>query len=378
MGRARLTEVAALNVTRAAALGAVLATVHTTLNLRRLRVPPVDPPPVEERVSILLPLRNEAHRVLPCLEALLRQDGLVQAEILILDDGSTDETVEVVTAATAGDPRVRVIAGADLPDGWLGKPYACSQLAGAASGTALVFVDADVVLADGAVAATITLMRTSGLHMVCPYPRQVAETAAERLIQPLLQWSWLTFLPLGFAESSAQPTLVAANGQLLACDAAAYRAAGGHGSVAQAVLEDVELAKTFKRSGFTATVADGTHLATCRMYESWPQVRDGYSKSLWAAFGSPAGAVLMSALLSSLYVLPPAALVSGRGQVRFAGLVGTAAAITGRAMVARRVGGRVWPDSAAHPVSVAALIGLTARSVHQRRRGQLAWKGRAL
>ena len=363
---------------RAAAAGAVAATAHTALNLRVLRTPSAEPPPVDEPVSLLLPVRDEAHHVGACLAALLAQDALSDLEILVLDDGSTDGTTDVVRAVAGSDPRVRLLAGEDLPAGWLGKPHACAQLAEAARGEVLVFVDADVVLERHAVAATVDVLRTAGLDLVCPYPRQLAGTVGERVVQPLLQWSWLTFLPLALAESSPRPSLVAANGQLLACDAVAYRAVGGHASVRSDVLEDVALARAFKVHGLRALVVDGTNLATCRMYGSWPELRAGYTKSLWSAFGSPAGAAAVAAALLFLYVVPPVAALAGRGPVRRAGLLGTAAGIAGRVLVARRVGGRVWPDSLAHPISVAAVVGLTAESVVRRRNGRLVWKGRPL
>ena len=155
----------------------------------------------------------------------------------------------------------------------------------------LVFLDADVVLAPQAVAATVQLLRAAGLDLASPYPRQLAETWSERLVQPLLQWSWLTLLPLRRAESSPRPSLAAANGQLLAVDAEAYRRVGGHAAVRAEVLDDVALRPRAQgRAAARGGVVDGTWLATCRMYEGWPTLRAGYTKSAWAAFGSPAGA----------------------------------------------------------------------------------------
>ena len=205
-----------------------------------------------------------------------------------------------------------------------------------------------------------------------PYPRQLAETVGERLVQPLLQWSWLTTLPLRLAERSPRPSLTAANGQLLVVDAAAYSRAGGHEAVRHEVLEDIALLRTLKSRGGHGTVTDGTALATCRMYDGWASLRDGYSKSLWAAFGSPAGAVAGLGLLATAYVVPPVAALRGCR----VGLTGYAAAVLGRVVVARRMGGRVWPDTLAHPASVLALGALTGRSLLLHRRGALRWKGR--
>lgn len=356
----------------AGSVGAGALSAHTAVNARLLRTPPHDPPPVAERVSVLLPLRDEAGRVEPCLRSVLAQTGVPDLEVVVLDDGSTDGTADVVRRVVGDDPRVTLLSGGDLPLGWLGKPWACQRLVDAATGAVLVLVDADVVLAPHAVAATVALLRWSGLDLVCPYPRQVTGTVAERLVQPLLQWSWLATLPLRAAERSPRESLVAANGQLLAVDAEALARAGGYGAVRGEVLDDIALLRAVKRSGGRGVVVDGTDVATCRMYEGWSEVRDGYSKSLWSAFGSPAGAVGTVGFLGLCFVVPPVAAVLGSR----VGLLGYAAGVAGRVVAARRTGGRFWPDALAHPVSVAVFAGLTARSWRLRRRGELSWKGR--
>jgi hypothetical protein len=360
----------------AASAGAAALTAHTAWNLRALRVPPADPPPPRRAVSVLLPLRDEADRVGPCLAGLLAQDDGGRVEYVVLDDGSTDGTGSLVRGLVGGDPRFAVVDGVDRPAGWLGKPWACAQLAAAADPAAevLVFVDADVVLAPQAVAATAALLDETGLDLVSPYPRQLAQTPAERLVQPLLQWSWLTTLPLAAAERSPRASLTAANGQLLAVRRDAYERAGGHGAVRAEVLDDVALLRAVKRSGGRGVVVDGTSLATCRMYDGWADLRAGYTKSLWSAFGSPAGAAAAIGALSVLYLLPAGAALRGSR----VGAAGYAAGVLGRALVARRVGGRVWPDSLAHPASIAALGWLTAASWRGKRSGSLSWKGRPI
>jgi len=358
----------------AGSLGAAFGTAHTAWNLRRLRVPPLTPAEVTEPVSVLLPVRDEAHQVEACLRSLLAATGLASLEILVLDDGSSDGTAAVVRRVAGADPRLRLLAGAPPPAGWLGKPFACHRLATAATGSIYVFIDADVVLEPEAVVRTVALLRDAGLDLVCPYPRQVTGSVTERLVQPLLQWSWLTFLPLRLAERSARPSLAAANGQLLAVDAAAYRRAGGHAAVRAEVLEDIALVRRLKAAGGRGGVADGTGLARCRMYAGWPELRDGYGKSLWAAFGSPAGAAGVLGVLGLLYVLPPAAALAGSR----VGLAGYAAGVVGRVLTARRTGGQAIPDALAHPASVLTLGWLTATSIRRAKAGTLAWKGRPL
>ena len=328
-------------------------------------------------MSVLLPLRDEAHRVEPALRALLRALDHCRADttLTVLDDESTDGTADLVRRVAGQDPRVTVVEGTPRPPGWLGKPWACAQLAElAVDSSVLVFVDADVVVEPHAVAACVQQLRETGLSLVSPYPRQVAITLAERLIQPLLQWSWLTTLPLRIAERSPRPSLAAANGQLLAVDAGAYRAAGGHAAVRGEVLDDLALLRAVKAAGGTGGVTDGTHLATCRMYDDWASLREGYTKSLWSAFGSPPASAAALGSLSLIYGWPVFAAVGGSP----IGAIGYAAGVLGRVAVARRTGGRAMPDSLAHPVSIGLLAWLTAQSWRGRRRRTLTWKGRQL
>lgn len=362
-------------LTLAGSVGSAALTAHTVANLRALRVPSLDPPLATERVSVLLPVRDEVSQIADCLAAVLDQIAVPDLEILVLDDGSTDGTADAVRTAAGDDPRVRVLTGGSPPPGWLGKPYACAQLAEAATGSVLVFLDADVRLAPQAVAASVALLRDAGLDLVSPYPRQIAESMGERLVQPLLQWSWLTTLPLRVAERTPRPSLSAANGQLLVVDAGAYRRSGGHEAVRGEVLDDIALLKAVKRAGGTGGVVDGTGVAVCRMYTDWTSLREGYTKSLWSAFGgSPAGAAAVGSALCVLYVVPPVAALGGSP----VGLAGYGAAVAGRYLIAERTGGRSLPDALFHPASVLTALWLTAQSWRGRRRGTLTWKGRRL
>jgi glycosyltransferase involved in cell wall biosynthesis len=338
-------------------------TVHTAVNALLLRRPPRGAT-VTEKVAVLLPARDEAERIEPCLRALLAQRGVPDLRVIVLDDGSTDGTAGVAEALGA-----TVVTGEPLPPGWLGKPHACQRLADLApDATALAFVDADVVLAPDAVAGAVSELRAGGFGLLSVYPMMVAKTAGERLVQPLLQWSWLTFLPLRAMERSPRPSLAAAGGQFLVADRAAYARAGGHAAVRDQVVEDVALARAVKRSGGRIALADGSRVATCRMYRSWRELDAGYTKSLWTI--SPAVVLL----LFILYALPPALAP----MAPMAGLAGYVLGVAGRVVAARATGGRVWPDALAHPISVVLFGWLALRSVYLRRRGRLAWRGRVI
>jgi hypothetical protein len=356
--------------------GASLAcagTVHQLVNLRLLRRPPDDPPAVTASVSILVPARDEAHRIAPTIESLLAQRGLFDVEIVVLDDGSTDGTADVVRETAGPTSNVTVLTGVEPPPGWLGKPHACAQLAAAARGEILVYVDADVVLAPHAVAAAVAVLRgPRPLDLLSPWPRQVTAGVAGRLIQPLLAWSWLTTLPLRLAERSRRPSMAAANGQFLVVEADALSRAGGWASVAGAVLDDISLARAVRVSGGRTGLADGSRLATCRMYATGRELRDGYRKSLWAAFGSPLGALAVGTMLAVVYVVPAAAALTGSR----AGALGYAAAVAGRALATPWAGRH--RDAVAHPVSVLTLLALLASSWIGQIRGTLQWKGRRI
>lgn len=362
-------------IARAGAAAAVAGAAHSALNARLLRTAPATEGSAagggRRRVSVLIPARDEEARIGACLDAVRAQPGV--DEVLVLDDQSRDRTAELIAGYS---PMATLIRGDGPPPGWLGKPAACAALAAAADprSDVLVFLDADVVLRPNAVLRAVALLDGLDLDIVCPYPQQAAGTPLERLVQPLLQWSWLTFLPLRAAERSARPSLGAANGQFLVVRAQTYRRAGGHGAVRGAVLEDMELLRAIKAVGGRGGVVDGSDLARCRMYDDAQGLIDGYAKSLWAAFGSRRGAIATMSALAIAYIVPPVAMLFGSR----AGAAGYLAAAAGRAICALRTGGRAWPDAAAHPASIVAVIGLTATSFRRHRRGALAWRGRPI
>ena len=365
-------------VTTLGALAAVGIAVHTAINLGRLRKPNAQVPPVDETVSVLIPARNEEHVIAQAITSVLAQVGVANMEVLVLDDNSTDATAAIVAAVQ--DARVRLIASAaEPPADWLGKPWACARLAQQSTGDVLVFIDADVRLAPDAIRASVRALRANAFDLVSPYPRQLASNWLARLTQPLVSWSWCALLPLGWAEQSRRASLAAANGQFLVRDADAYRKAGGHRQVADEVLEDVALMRAFKSADLRTCTMDGSELASCEMYDGVDETINGYAKSLWAAFGSPLGAIGVNAALFVVYIAPALAAVGSRSaRLRAVGAMGYVAGVLSRSMVARRMGTRVWPDSALHPASVAAFMAINAESWRRHRMGTSIWKGRTL
>jgi hypothetical protein len=365
-----------VRVVRALSAVAVLGAVHAAVNTALRRRPPANLPTVDRPVTVVLPVRDEESAVGASLAGVLAQHGVGSLRVVVVDDGSTDGTADVVRSVA--DERVRLVTAPPLPAGWLGKPFACAVGAAAVDavlGELLVFVDADVRLAADAVAAAAAVLDAHGLDLVSPWPRPVTGTAAERLVQPLAPWLWATTLPLRLAERSPRPSRAAANGQFLVVTRAAYERAGGHAAVRDQVIEDVALLRAVKRAGGRGVPVEGHRLASCRMYDGWPALREGYAKSLWASVGgSPAASATAAAVLTAVYVVPALAALRGSR----AGLIGYAAGVAGRAVVAARTGGRAWPDALAHPVSVLLFDVLMAASLRGHRRGMLRWRGRSI
>lgn len=233
-------------------------------------------------MSLLVPARDEAHRLPATLPGLCAQDA---TEILILNDQSTDATAALVRAAAAADPRVRLLDGTPPPRGWTGKNWACHKLAAAAGGDVLVFCDADVRLAPGALAACWRQMCAQHADVFSVFPRQRTGSVGERLLVPLIDEVLLAFLPHPLLRLPA-PGAATANGQLLMFRRASYQAVGGHRAVAGDLAEDVALARRARRLGLRLGLALGGGLASTRMYRGYRESVAGFGKNLRAAHGN--------------------------------------------------------------------------------------------
>ena len=311
-----------------------------------------------ESIDILIPLRNEEANVIPLLESLKTAPG----HIYVLDDSSTDKTLELLKNSR---PQITILNGKELPPGWLGKNFACHQLAVASSGDYLVFLDADVRLESGAIESSIEYMERRNWSYISPYPRQIARGILGHLIQPLLQWSWFSSVPFLIAYRFPNKSMAVANGQFLIIKRDAYLKSGGHKEIKDEVIDDIELARLLISRGFIGGVVDGSRIATCTMYENSRQLVDGYSKSLWRAFGSIWGTLIATVLLlTTAYPF-------------FKAWDWALLIFISRFMVAFKVRGKLI-DSLFHPFSIFALIYLISRSNLLHWQGKLQWKDRRL
>jgi glycosyltransferase involved in cell wall biosynthesis len=354
------------------ALLIVVMLVIAVFNFFTLRVVSnADSAPIDQSISILIPMRNEAENVIELIALLKAQTNLNDFEIIALDDSSSDNTKGLLLGLD--QENLKVISGAALEEGWLGKNYACYQLAKAARGEYLVFLDADVRLNPRAIANTISSMRAWNWDFISAYPRQMAITFLERLTQPLLQWSWFTTLPLRISEKWPRPSTVVANGQFMVIKRQAYFDCDGHKGVKTEVLDDLYLARNLVRAGARGAVADGSRVARCRMYSSAKQLIEGYAKSQWSAFGNPLGALLAISLLTLTSIFPLVAGLAGE----LSGWYLYFAIVITRILSGIKTG-TIPSASLLHPLSAFIWIYLITLSWIKKYRGELTWRGRKL
>lgn len=244
---------------------------------RRLAADPSGPLP---RVSILVPARNEARNIVPCIESLVNQ-AYPNYEIIVLNDLSSDETGILLDSLASQYPNVRVLHGAeDPPKGWNGKSYACHRLAEQATGEWLLFTDADTVHSSTSLALGIAQAKKLGVALLSVFPKQITESWGEQVVVSFI----LDFLPLiavdlnALWQSGSSTTL--ANGQYLLVNTEAYHAVGGHQAIFNELVDDFALAKQVRLGGYKTAMVDGISMLSCRMYHNAREVWDGFSKNL--------------------------------------------------------------------------------------------------
>lgn len=234
----------------------------------------------QELVSILIPARNEEKNITECITKCLDQT-YPNKEIIVLNDNSTDNTNVLLQKFS---DRIKIINGAQLPEGWLGKNWACHQLSLNANGKYLLFIDADVRLNEKAVKAAINEIHFSEIGMLSVFPTQKIKSFSEWLIVPLMNWLLLGFLPLALVYKSKHKSFVAANGQFMLWRKDTYNSIGGHLAVKGKLVEDMEFARLCKENGIKIKTLLGNELVFCRMYTKLSEAINGFSKNFYPGF----------------------------------------------------------------------------------------------
>lgn len=334
------------------------------------------------QVSVLIPMRNEAEIIAETVTSLLSQD-YPNLEILLLDDHSSDGTAEIAINTGAGHPRLRVFRGEPLPDGWLGKVWACDQLSRKANGEYLLFADADVRWQPGAISALMAEATQTKADLLNAWTTQITNTWGERLIVPLMAFSIHAYLPVLATHHLPWKVFAAASGQCLLFRRDAYQSIGGHAAIRDNILDDMSLAYAIKQNRLRFRSVDANGFIHTRMYQNWAQVRDGFAKNILAGHGNNVLILLVSTVFHWWQFILPLLLVifslvnSGWSSASANWMMLVAISSLTRALTAAVTRQRIV-DSIFLSVSVFLMTVIAVRSILWHFTGGPKWKGRRL
>jgi len=359
--------------------------------LIKVRLPP--PLPVVDvtdrafpLVSVIVPARNEERSIRSCVESICAS-AYPDFEVLVVDDRSDDATLEMARAVPPNHARrLVVVEGHPLPEGWMGKPWACAQGARVAKGDLLLFTDADTVHAPDLLERAVAEMVEDEGDALTLLGWQIMDTFWERLIQTHMMASIVFRFPNpGKPRPPERWRSAIANGQFILFDRGAYDEIGGHEAVRGEVVEDQRLAQILCRSGKRLVVRDGETVLATRMYRSLAELIVGWSKnvSLGARQAAPRWAVpivMPSAIVVGvlIWIVPPVVLLMSLAGVGPAGWGIWSASITGFSLLVWSLAGwrlraPLW-TGLFYPLAAGVVTYIFMRSWI--RGGHVEWKGR--
>lgn len=338
-------------------------------------------PKYAPRVSVLVPARDEEATIGACVASLAAQQ-YPDFEVLVLDDGSEDRTAEIVQGIASWSPHVRLIPGAPLPQGWVGKSWACHQLAHAAGGDWLIFTDADTEHTPNSISAAIAFAERADVAFFSGIPLQTMPGLLEKVVVPTVIFLSFAYLPNRWITERLDPQFSATNGQLIGVTREAYVRIGGHEAVRAQIVEDVWMGRAAKRAGIRTALAAAIETVRCRTTAR--SVLAGFSKNLFPGLDySLIGLLFFLITMLLLYVVPLVFVITSaiNGNTTFAlfwlplGQVVIAALMRG--LLALRFGMR-WHQVFLHPLAALAMsvIALNSARLAFSRRGP-TWKGRS-
>jgi len=258
-------------------------------------------------LTIVVPARDEERSIERCVRSLLAQRWL-ELEVIVVDDRSTDATPQILERLAREDPRLHVVRGEELPDGWIGKPWALAQGARLARGEWLLFTDADSAHDAAGAASALWLATRAGVDALSIATHQELGTFWERAILPsILGMILFVAGPLGAVNDPAKPKKALANGQYILVARHAYEALGGHAALRGEIVEDVAFARLLKADGrFRFLLAGGDRVASVRMYHSLGEIWAGFTKNVYVGadgnLASLAGGIVFCTAIS---IAPP-------------------------------------------------------------------------
>src|SRR6266849_1260633 len=258
-------------------------------------------------VTAIVPARNEEVVIATCILSLASQPEI--AEILVVNDQSTDATASVVRSLMEKIPNLRLLEAGGLPDGWVGKNHALWVGVQQAKCAWLLFTDADAEHDQNSASRALQVAQEHNAALVSFSPEQIAETWYEKALIPYIYLRLAKRFSYEKVNDPDSPA-AAANGQFLMIRRDVYDAIGGHSSVAGEVLEDVALAMRVKAAGHRIWFGSGNGIVRVRMYRSFQEMWQGWKKNLFRLMGGTPGAVFRE-MESSLPWIPLLLMVAG-------------------------------------------------------------------
>ncbi len=244
-------------------------------------------------VSVLIPARDEEKNIGNLLGDLIKQD-YSEIEVIVFNDQSSDRTSEIVMQYAIQDRRISLIHSAGLPEGWLGKNWACHSLAKVASGEYFFFLDADVRIGNDLISNSIAYSKRNKLALISIFPKQIIKSIGEKVTVPIMNYILLSLLPLVLVRKSGLSSLAAANGQFMFFNSSVYKSFHPHEIMKNNKVEDIEIARYLKRNNQKIACLVGDNRIQCRMYNNLNEAVNGFSKNVAAFFGN-------SVILASLF-----------------------------------------------------------------------------
>ncbi len=331
-------------------------------------------------VSVLIPARNEASNIANCVKSLQKQT-YSNLEILVLDDESQDETALIVSNLASKDNRVKLYKGKALPDGWVGKSWACYQLSEFAKGEWLLFTDADTSFESNAVSASLAYAISKKADLLSILPTQLAVSKSIEIMIPLVYFTFYTLFPAFFIDKTKNESVSAAIGQFLLFNRQAYIAIDGHKSVSNSLVEDLDLAKKIKSANKILASGDGSLLLSCSMYQSFSQLWNGFTKNFFASFSFSIVKLLsFSIFCFMLYIWPFFLLIFAFITINHTMLFLASIQITVIYLIRFTLSKRHYYQLFSillHPIATILMIAISFNSIYRILSGQgVEWKGR--
>jgi len=339
-------------------------------------VPPIGtaiPAAIPGSVTAIVPARDEEAVVAACIGSLASQPEI--AEILVVNDQSTDGTAGVVKSIMGTVPNLRLLETAGLPDGWVGKNHALWVGVQQAKSAWLLFTDADAEHERNSASRALQLAQERNAALVSFSPEQVTETWYEKALIPFIYVRLAKRFSYEKVNDPNSPA-AAANGQFLMMRRDVYDAIGGHSSVAGEVLEDVALAMRVKAAGYRISFGSGKGIVRVRMYRSFQSMWQGWKKNLYRLMGGTPWAVFRE-VESSLPWIPLLLIVAGL-KVPFLLFLGVLFLIARQTSYGLDLARNHFPFSFIfyYVPAVALYVAVLWASYRSHVNGRIQWKGR--